>query len=145
MPEIGKNQLIIAGIVVVVLLIGLAVFTSMSGGNAARQEVPLNVDLIRTAEIEYKAAFEEYVSAEAAPRDPLEVDDKAVPWTSTRGFDKLSWKPEAAEVYGSYAVNAKSDGFTVVGVCDTDGDHTQARFQATLDAPAAMLTEESVY
>ncbi|MCA9568067.1 MAG: hypothetical protein KC656_09505 [Myxococcales bacterium] len=140
-----KNKVYVIGVVVVVLFLGLATFVANTGGSARRDEVPMNVDLIRLAEIEYKSAFEEYVSADPAPRDPLAVDAKAVPWEGTRGFDKLSWKPEAAQVYGSYAVNAKADGFTVVGVCDTDGDQSQARFQATLGEEAKMLTPENVY
>ncbi len=145
MPELDKNKVMIIAVVVLVLIIGLATLLAGSGGSAKRDEVPLNVDLIREAEITYHKAFEHYVSAEAAPRDLLAVDDKAVPWKPSPGFEKLSWSPSTAEVYGSYMVNAKADGFTVVGVCDTDGDQAQARFEATLEEKAKRLTAETVY
>lgn len=145
MPELDRNKWIIIVVVAVVLLIGLGTFLAGTGGSAMRDEVPVNVDLIRLAEIEYESAFEEFVSADAAPRDPLAVDATPVAWSPSRGFEKLSWKPAQAEVYGSYAVNAKADGFTVVGVCDVDADRTQARFHATKDAKAAMQTDESIF
>lgn len=144
MPELDRNKVMIIAVVVVVLIIGLATLLAGGSGASERQEVGLNVDLIRNAEIEYHAAFEEYVSADAAPRDPLAVDGTAVEWKPSRGFETLSWKPKTEKVYGSYSVNARSDGFTVLGVCDTDGDGTQARFEGTLDKAAHMTTDESV-
>lgn len=145
MPELDRNKVMIIAVVVVVLIIGLATLLAGGGGSSKRDEVGVNVELIRAAEIAYHGAFEEYVSADAAPRDPLAVDATAVDWKPSRGFEVLSWKPKTAKVYGSYSVNARADGFTVLGVCDTDGDGAQARFEATLYNAAAMTTEESVY
>jgi hypothetical protein len=145
MPELDRNKWIILIVVVVVLLIGLGTLFAGAGGSALRDEVPENVDLIRLAEIEYEGAFEEFVSADAAPRDPLAVDGTPVPWKPSRGFEKLSWKPQQTEVYGAYSVNARADGFTVLGVCDVDSDREQARFQATKDDKATMQTDESIF
>ncbi|MCB9677006.1 MAG: hypothetical protein H6737_17955 [Alphaproteobacteria bacterium] len=145
MFELDRTKMIIGA---VVLLVGIVVLTVVFSGvnkKSLRAEVPTNVESIRQAEIEYHGAFESYVSAEAAPRDPLHVDSKAVAWKPSAGFEKLSWAPEQAEVRGSYSVNAKVDGFTVTGVCDVDDDQSQARFQATLDQEAHSLTDASVF
>ena len=143
--EIDRTKLLIgAGILLVILVITVPLFGSMNK-KSLRAEVPTNVEAIRLAEIEYHGAFESYVSAAAAPRDPLHVDSKAVPWEATAGFDKLSWAPEQSEVRGSYSVNAKTDGFTVTGVCDVDDDQSQARYSATKDEEAHALTDASVF
>ena len=143
--EISKTQLGIFIVVAALVVIVAIPLVTTGGDKAKRDEVPLNVDLIRQAEIDYKDAFEDYISATSAPRDPLTVDEKAVPWAPSKGFKALSWAPEMSEVYGSYSVNAKADGFIVNGVCDVDGDGSQARYQATLKETSHSLTEDSIY
>ncbi|MEZ4319451.1 MAG: hypothetical protein R3F61_18190 [Myxococcota bacterium] len=143
--EIGRTQILIgAGVLLVLLLITIPLFGSVNK-KSLRAEVPTNVEAIRQAEIEYHSAFESYVSAEAAPRDALQVDSKSIPWEPSAGFRKIGWAPEQAEVRGSYAVNAKVDGFTVTGVCDVDDDQNQARFQANLLEEAHSVTDASVF
>lgn len=145
MPELDRTKILIgAAILLILLVVTVPLFGSMNK-KSLRAEVPLNVDSIRMAEISYHSAFESYVSAKAAPREPLDVDSKAVPWAATDGFGKLSWEPEQTEVRGSYAVNAKRGGFTVMGVCDVDEDDKPARFQATLEEEGRALTDSDVY
>lgn len=143
--EIGRTQMGIGAAVLVVIIVVLVTLSGGWGQGALREEVPTNVEAIRLAEISHHDAFESYISAEASPRDALSVDAKAVPWVPSAGFRKLSWEPAQAEVRGSYSVNANAAGFTVTGVCDVDEDQVQARFTATLDAPAAAVTDGSVY
>ena len=143
--ELDRTKIIIGAVVLVILLIVTVPLLGSFNKGSLRAEVPLNVDSIRQAEIEYHGAFESYVSASSAPRDPLKVDSKAVPWAPSAGFKKLSWAPEQTEVRGAYTVNAKADGFTVTGVCDVDDDQSQARFQATLADQARSLTDDSVF
>lgn len=144
--EIGRTQIAIAAVVVLLLLLVTVPLMGSWNKKSLRAEVPTNVEAIRLSEIEYHGAFESYVSAEAAPRDPTTVDAKAVPWAPTDGFRRLSWEPKQAEVRGAYWVNASSAGFTVSGVCDIDEDQVQARYTATLEQSASALTDEgSVY
>jgi hypothetical protein len=143
--DFGRREMAIAAaLVLLVVLISVPLGRSWSK-RAMRDEVPTNVEAIRLSEIEYHGAFESYVSAASAPRDMLDVDSMAVPWTPTDGFQKLSWEPAQAEVRGSYSVNARSEGFTVIGVCDLDEDQVQARYTATLEASASAASEGSVY
>lgn len=142
---IGRTEVLI-GVAVVAALALITVPLGVSWSKkSARNEVPLNVDAIRTAEIEYQSAFSEYVSAEAAPRPPHAVDTELVPWAPTDGFRKLSWAPEQAEVRGSYAVQADRDGFTITGACDVDGDGNRALFTATREQEAHMVSEANTY
>jgi type II secretory pathway pseudopilin PulG len=142
---IGRTEIII-GVAVVAVLVLIAVPLGLNmGKKSKRSEVRLNVDSIRLLEMTHKDAFDEYVSADPAPRGPTEVDPNAVPWVPTEGFVKLSWQPEQAEVRGSYSVSANRKGFTVTGTCDIDGDGRRAVFTATESQGATLTTEESVY
>ena len=142
----GRTEIIIGvAVLVVVALIAIPLLMS-SSTKSRRDEVALYVDAIRTAEITQMDAFDEYVSAEPAPRAPTAVDANAVPWQPTAGFVKLAWAPvDTDAVYGSYAVVATSEGFTVTGVCDIDGDGERAVFEATADHNARMITADDVY
>jgi hypothetical protein len=125
------------------LLVAVVVGAVMMSGSStgSLDELAQQVEAIRTAELEYHSAFSDYVSAEAAPRAPHEVDGEAVPWKTNKGFRKLSWAPEDAEVlFGSYSVTADRNGFTVVGTADVDGDGERAIVEATADSPATAKT-----
>ncbi len=146
--EIGRNEILIGVAVVVLLLIITVPLGINQSQKSRRSEVPLLVKSIHQAELDYKAAFgdEGYVACEAAPRPMHAVDANPVPWKSNRGYDRLSWKPEMAEVYGAYKVEVTGDGFKVTGACDVDGDGERAIFEATQDdAEARMVTEASVF
>ena len=142
---LGRNEILIAvAIVAVLILVAIPLLLSGSKqGQAA--EVPLNVNAIRTAEIQYHDAFNEYISAEAAPRAPHAVDPNPVAWAPSRGFKRLSWSPGTEAVVGSYAVIATSKGFTVSGACDVDGDGARATYEASLEAEAKATSAENVY
>jgi len=134
---IGRTEIII-GVVVVVIIAAVAVPLVMRGSDKSREvEVPLYVESIRTAEIQMMEVFEEYISADAAPRAPSEVDEVAVVWEGTPGFNELSWSPDnLEEVFGSYRVVKTETGFTVIGVADVDGDGKRAEYSATESTPA---------
>jgi type II secretory pathway pseudopilin PulG len=143
--NLGRNEILIAVAVVAVLIL-VAIPLLLSGSKQGQlTEVPLNVNAIRTAEIQYHDAFGEYVSAEAAPRAPHAVDPNPIPWAPSRGFNRLSWAPETEAVVGSYSVTATSDGFTVFGACDVDGDGARATFEANLAQEAKATSAENVY
>lgn len=146
--EVGRNEILI-GVAVVALLLLIAVPFGISKSKKSRRaEVPLLVKAIHQAEVDYKAAFaaEGFVTCEAAPRPMHAVDKEPTKWASNRGFDRLAWAPEAAEVYGAYKVTVDGDNFVVNGACDIDGDGERALFKATKDdVEAVMETEASVY
>ena len=144
--NIGRNELILIGAVVLaVALLVLVPFLLSSGKAEHREECRLQVEAIRQAELQYQEAFGEFVGAEPAPRAPTAVGPEPVAWQPTEGFRKLSWAPEAEEVYGSFQVAATREGFTVTGTCDVDGDGERAVFQATKDEEAHAVTASSVY
>jgi hypothetical protein len=132
----------------VVLVLGgiVLVLTLRSGNGAAREELPRLVNSIRKFELDNYGPFQEYVSAEPAPRPAHAVDGNAVPWASNDGFDKLGWAPDdVGAVVGSYRVAATATGFTVTGTCDLDGDGERAVFVATEKEEAKAVSDPSVY
>lgn len=142
---VGRTE-IIAGVAIaaVIALIAVPLF-SRTSRNTARAEVPLNVDSIRTAELTWYGSFDDYVSASDAPRPMTAVNDQAVTWVPSKGFEELRWSPATPEVWGAYRVVAKADGFTVTGTCDVDGDGQRAMFSATATTTATQSTDESIY
>ena len=144
--EIGRNEILI-GVAVVALLLLIAVPLMINKGKKSRRaEVPLLVKAIHQAEVDYNAAFEGYQACEAAPRAMHAVTKDPVAWASNRGYDRLAWAPESAEVYGAYKVTVEGDSFTVHGACDTDGDGERALFEQGKDAAeATMTTEASIF
>lgn len=144
--EIGRNEILI-GVAVIALLLLIAVPFGISKSKKTRRaEVPLVVKAIHQAEVDYHAAFGSYEQCEAAPRAMHAVTKDPVPWASNRGYDKLSWKPDTAEVYGAYKVAVEGETFTVTGACDIDGDGERALFTASNDdTEAVMSTEANIY
>lgn len=143
---VGRNELMIGGGVVAVLVIIVAALSMGNNHDQLRTEVAANVDAIRAAQLEHKKLFGDYVSATPAPRAPLDANQTGVAWEPSEGFRKLSWAPSNTEqVHAVYSVNVTSDGFTVTGIADLDGDGVLARFQATEAEAAKQLTEASVY
>lgn len=142
---VGRTEVLIGVAVVAVLaLVSVPILLSTSK-KSARAEVPLNVDAIRAAQLEYQSAFGNFIEADPAPRDPLAANGDAVAWEPSEGFRMLSWAPASAEVRGVYSVSVKRDDFTVTGICDVDADGTPARWQATRADSAKALTEPAVY
>jgi type II secretory pathway pseudopilin PulG len=144
--NVGRNELILIGAVVLaVALLVLVPYLWSSGKADKREQCRQQVEAIRQAEIQYQEAFGDFVGAEAAPRAPTEVGPEPVPWAATEGFRRLSWAPDVEEVYGSYQVAVTRDDFTVTGTCDVDGDGERAVFTATKDQEATATTGSSVY
>lgn len=141
----GRTEILV-GIAIAALLALVAVPWGLHQAKKSRRaEVPLLVDAIRMAELQYHSAFREYVPAEAAPRPPHAVDPTPVPWVPSAGFRELSWAPEQAEVRGSYSVQVDGGGFTVTGACDVDGDGNRAVYTATAEHEARRVSESNVY
>lgn len=142
---VGRTEVLVALAILVVLALVAVPWGLHESKKSRRAEVPLNVDSIRMAELQYHSAFREYVSAEAAPRSPHAVDPTPVPWEPSAGFRELSWAPEQARVRGSYSVQATADGFTVTGACDVDGDGNRAVYTATADQEARMVSDANTF
>ena len=144
--EIGRNEILI-GVAVVAILLLIAIPIGINNSQKSRRaEVPLLVQSIHKAEVEYKSAFEEYIACKAAPRPMHAVTEEAVAWTPSEGFTTLSWAPESTEVYGAYTVKLTDGGFVVEGACDVDGGGERAIFSADQDAAEATLkTAEGIY
>lgn len=138
---IGRTEVII-GIVVVVVLAAVAIPLLKGGSNKSREaELPLYVESIRTAEIEIEKVFGDYEAATAAPREATEVNEIAVPWQASEGFNRLAWSPDNLdEVFGSYRVVLTDSGFSVIGTADVDGDGKRAEFTATEEAAAVSTS-----
>jgi len=143
---IGRTEVIVAVVVVLVLAAIATPFLLGSSKKYLRAEVPTMVEQIKAAEIASMGAFDTYEAAEAAPRGPTQVNAEPVPWTPTRGFDRLAWAPDdETAVYGSYRVVLTDDGFKVIGTIDADGDGKRAVFEATQDTPPTMVSPEDYY
>ena len=128
------GALLFGGIFVVGILAAIAIpnFVSMQY-RAKRAEIPANVAGIKTAEIAYDAAFDEYIEVREFVPD------------SRPGFDTLGWAPDG-QVRGSYRVTKKGySDFVVQGMCDVDGYGDQALFTATKSINTTMNTGNSTY
>ena len=143
--NVGRNEILIGVAVLAVAILIIVPIVVSSSKSSRVEEVERNVNLIRTAEIQYHEAFGDWVSAEAAPRPPYAVDPNPVPWAPTDGFRKLSWAPDSDTVIGSYQVQTDGSGFKVIGACDVDGDGERAVFEATADTEAHRVTGSGVY
>ena len=144
---IGRTEALIGGgAVLAVGLVAIVIGGRMFGNGAARDEVPALVNSIRQFELDYYGPFQEYVSAESAPRALHELNGNGVSWLSNSGFDKLGWAPENTDgVVGSYRVAATATGFTVTGSCDLDEDGERAVSVATEKEEAKAISDPGVY
>ncbi|MDP2313532.1 MAG: hypothetical protein Q8P41_11550 [Pseudomonadota bacterium] len=116
---------------------------------AKRSEIPANVDGIKTAELSYDAAFDEFISVSSRREAEAELAQgggEQRPWRGGSQWEKLGWRPDGT-VRGVYWVEASSDqrSFTVYGLCDVDGDGDYAEFKASDEANARMTTPAGVY
>jgi hypothetical protein len=146
--QIGRKEALVGVAVVIVLLLIAVPFGISKAKKSKRGEVPLLVQAIHATEVTHAAAFKDegYVACEAAPRAMHAVDDTTAAWASNRGYDRLAWAPESAEVYGAYKVTVEGDSFTVHGACDVDGDGERSLYAQGKDATeAAMSTEANIF
>ena len=112
---------IVVAIIGILAAIAIPNFVSMQY-RAKRAEVPANVDGIKTAELAYDAAFDQFI-VESTPRPSASVNKQQQTWVAGSGFDTLGWSPEG-NVFFQYAVNAPSgqNHYTISAAADIDAD-----------------------
>ena len=99
---------------------------------AKRAEVVHNVVSIAHAQVAHQAENDDYV--EVVNYHPRSTPTKqAVPWTAGSDFDDLGWNPDGS-VRAVYKTELPSNGFTVTGETDVDGDGVHAIYHLTYDA-----------
>jgi prepilin-type N-terminal cleavage/methylation domain-containing protein len=131
--------MIVVAIIGILASIAIPNFVDMQY-RAKRAEIPSNVDGIKTSELAYEAAQDEYVSSggihPSLSSAPLNKQQRA--WPSGTNFDTIGWSPDG-NVRGSYLVNTISNtDFRVVGGSDIDGDSTLAFYTATKTTNAVL-------
>lgn len=147
-----KNQgfslvelMIVVAIIGILAAIAIPNFVAMQL-KAKRSEIPSNINGIKTAEIAYEAAFDEYIDAAAKPSSTPTKQARA--WVvAADGFSSIGWKPDG-EVRGSYQVTgAGPTDFLVLGSCDVDGDSQFVSYSATVSINTQLTssTLENVY
>lgn len=135
--------MIVVAIIGILAAIAIPNFVDMQY-RAKRAEVPGNVDGIKTAQIAYDAAFDTYVQV-SSYKPSSTVGKTQKDWTSGTDFDTLGWGPDG-KVRGAYKVTSKSStDFLVSGICDVDGDGTNASFTATKSINTTMNTGATTY
>jgi type IV pilus assembly protein PilA len=135
--------MIVVAIIGILAAIAVPSFVKMQW-RAKRAEVPSNVDGIKTAQIAYDAAFDQFVTQTAL--HPTTTAGKAPrQWPVGSNFDTLGWTPDG-EVRGQYKVSTTSTtDFLVTGRSDVDGDSTFASYTARKSVNAAMTTGSAGY
>ena len=134
--------MIVVAIIGILAAIAIPNFTSMQH-RSKRAEVPSNVDGIKTAQIAYDAAYDDFVTVSTLMPDSSPGKQQR-PWLTGSGFDTLGWSPDG-EVRGSYITKGNNTQMKVQGTCDVDGDGSRATYEATLDSNNEMLTAQDVY
>ena len=134
--------MIVVAIIGILAAIAIPNFVSMQY-RAKRAEVPANVDGIKTAELAYDAAFDKFIQSTAYPTGTPGKQQQV--WATGSNFDTLGWSPDG-KVRGQYSVaTTSSTDFTVTGVCDVDGDSSQAKYTASKSTNASLTTAEKIY
>jgi hypothetical protein len=111
---------------------------------AKRAEVPSYVEGIRTAELAYDAACDEFVAAGDPVQAALVAGKAQRTWEGGPEWAKVGWSPDGP-VRGAYWVEVTGETFTVHGICDVDGDGEFAEYTADADSPARLITPNHVY
>lgn len=136
--------MIVVAIIGILAAIAIPNFVAMQY-RAKRAEVPPNLDGIKTAELAYDAAQDQFVvEGTFRPRDAGEVDKAQVTWDGGN-FDALSWAPDG-KVRGAYKVTTTSTtDFLVEGVIDVDNDEENAEFTCSKETNVVMVSGNDVY
>lgn len=159
MAEKSNKGLVLGVVAAVVLLIGCLGCVGLLGVGSAvaipsfvetqykakRSEVPSNVSGIKTSQIAYESAFDEFVACpDATPRDVWMLDGNPYPWMGDDCWRELGWAPDG-DVRGTYWVEVSGYDFTVYGAIDADGDGVPAIYTATRSINPVLTTPENVY
>lgn len=142
--------MIVVAIIGILAAIAIPNFIEMQY-RAKRSEVPSNVKGIKTAEMGYDAAFDQFIDI-STPHPTATPGKTQQPWAGgNANFQTLGWAPDG-QVRGQYSVTTVAVGggtaggdFTVNGDCDVDGDGNQANFTATKSINATQTTAADVY
>ena len=135
--------MIVVAIIGILAAIAIPNFVAMQY-RAKRAEVPSNVDGIKTAQLAYDAAFDQFIQQTAL--HPSSTAGKAQrAWTAGSNFDTLGWGPDG-DVRGQYKVSTTSTtDFLVTGRSDVDGDAAMSTYTSRKSVNAVMTTNNDVY
>ncbi len=134
--------MIVVAIIGILAAIAIPNFVEMQN-RAKRSEVPGNVDGIKTTQVAYDASFDGFIALTASPAGTVDKTQKV--WADAGGFSSLGWTPDG-KVRGQYSASLSgANDFVVTGVCDVDGDGTQANYTATKTVNAVQNTANNVY
>jgi len=134
--------MIVVAIIGILAAIAIPNFVAMQL-KAKRAEVPGNVDGIKTAQMGYDAAYDDFVTAGANPASTPSKAQQA--WSTTvTGWSTLGWAPDG-NVRGQYSTTGATTDFTVTGESDVDGNSAKATYTASKTLNATQSTANDVY
>jgi type IV pilus assembly protein PilA len=134
--------MIVVAIIGILAAIAIPNFVAMQL-KAKRAEVPGNVDGIKTAQMGYDAAYDDFVTAAVNPAGTPNKLPQA--WSTTvANWSTLGWAPDG-NVRGQYSTAGATTDFTVTGTSDVDGDSAQSQYTATKTLNATQTTANNVY
>jgi type IV pilus assembly protein PilA len=135
--------MIVVAIIGILAAIAIPNFVAMQY-RAKRAEVPANVDGIKTAELAYDAAFDQFIQ-QTGFHPSSSVGKSQATWTAGSGFDTIGWAPDG-KVRGAYKLaSLSSTDFRVTGISDVDGDGVQASYTAQKSTNTVQTTTNSLY
>lgn len=140
--------MIVVAIIGILAAIAIPNFVEMQY-RAKRAELPANVDAIKTAEMTYDAAFDEYLAAAVHPTSTPNKLQR--PWTGNAGFNTLGWSPDG-DVRGSYSVtivapsgSTPGGDVVIVGEGDIDADTVVSRYTTTKSTNTSFVNLNDTY
>ncbi|MDG1480878.1 MAG: type II secretion system protein [Myxococcota bacterium] len=135
--------MIVVAIIGILAAIAIPNFVAMQY-RAKRAEVPANVDGIKTAEIAYDAAFDQYIE-QSGFHPSASVGKAQATWTAGSAFDTIGWAPDG-KVRGAYKlVSLSSTDFRVTGISDVDGNSDMSSYTAQKSVNTVPTTNNNVY
>lgn len=141
--------MIVVAIIGILAAIAIPNFVEMQY-RAKRAENPANVDGIKTAQMGYDAAFDNFIVCMNTPGATL--NKKTTTFNpATSGYDTLGWQPDGP-TRGSYAVSTTIPGagtpggdFLVTGLIDVDDDDVVASYTATKSINTTFNNKNDTY
>jgi type IV pilus assembly protein PilA len=135
--------MIVVAIIGILAAIAIPNFVAMQY-RAKRAEVPSNVDGVKTAQLAYDAAFDQFIT-QTSLHPTTTAGKSQVQWATGSNFDTLGWGPDG-DVRGQYKVSTTSTtDFPVTGRSDVDGDATFSSYTSRKSVNAVMTTNNDVY